>query len=332
MKYIIFGAGKTSMTLKRYFENCKLDDQIIGFFDFLGNNPFDLNYVSEEEIKNHEGKYIIGSIMADSISLMKKNAHEKFSIDLSDILEIQHVLPKIDLNDDLFLSFKNNFDNSYELYLKVLKARANFDFKYFEEMNFFKNSKDEYFKYDLIQKDDTIIDGGAFDGSTAKLFSDKIKKNGHVYSFDCSLEHILSVNKCNNISYFQNALYDEETILNFHKYEGIEAPGSFVSEKTSNIFNDFSIKSIRIDDFNANFMSSSKINFIKLDIEGAELKAILGSKEVLTKDKPNLAIACYHLIEHYWQIPQLINSINPNYTIGFDHYSNYFDGSVLYFY
>lgn len=332
MKYIVFGAGKTSMSLKRFFENCKFDDHIIGYFDFLGNNPFDLKIVTEDEILYHDGKFIIGSIMSDSISIMKKNAKEKFSIDISNIIEIQDILPKTEISEDLFVNFRNNFDDSFQLYKKVLNARANFDFNFFENMNFFENSKNEYFKYDLIKEGDIIIDGGAFDGNTAKLFSDKIKSNGHVYSFDCSLEHISTINVRKNISYFKNALYDEETILNFHKYEGIEAPGSFVSEMKSRKVDHFSVKSIPIDDFNSKFMSNSKIDFIKLDVEGAELKAILGSKHTLIRDKPILAIACYHLIEHYWEIPNLIISINKNYKIGFDHYSNYFDGSVLYFY
>ena len=332
MKYIIFGAGKTSMTLKRFFKNCKFDDQIVGYYDFLGNNPFNFNLVSENDIKNHTGKFIIGSIMHDSIQIMKQYAQEKFSIDMSNILEIQQVLPKTELNEDFFSEFKNNFDNSYQLYLQVLNARANFQFDFFEEMDFFKNHDKEYFKYDLIKNGYKVIDGGSFDGNTAKVFSKKVQENGQIYSFDCTLENILEENKSENISYFEYALYDEQTTLNFHKYEGIEAPGSFVSKKNSNIPNDYSVKAISIDDFNSKFMSSSKIDFIKLDIEGAELKAILGCKQTLIRDKPKLAIACYHLIEHYWQIPQLIISINNNYKIGFDHYSNYFDGSVLYFY
>jgi len=173
MKYIIFGAGKTSLTLKRYFENCKFDDQIVGYYDFLGNNPFNFKLVSENEIKNHTGKYIIGSIMYDSISIMKQYAQEKFSIDLSNILEIQEVLPKTLLSEDFFVEFKNNFDDSYQLYLKVLNARANFHFEFFEEMNFFQNHEKEYFKYDLIKKGDKIIDGGSFDGNTAKKFLSK---------------------------------------------------------------------------------------------------------------------------------------------------------------
>ena len=41
----------------------------------------------------------------------------------------------------------------------------------------------------------------------------------------------------------------------------------------------------------------SKIDLIKMDIEGAEINALLGAKECIRKLKPNFAIASYHIVE-----------------------------------
>jgi FkbM family methyltransferase len=332
MNYIIFGAGKTAYTIKRFIENCRLEDKVIGFYDFYNNNPFNLNIVSNSNILNHNGKFIFGTIMNDSIISMRELAKLNFGIQESEILQINEVLEEGNINFDVIQEISQNFDNTLSLYLEVIKARSSFNFNYFLENNFSENSSEEYYKYDLIKEGDVLIDGGSFDGSTAMGFSKIVGDNGFVYSFDCDLENIFPEYKRPNIKYFDFALYDSERTLNFHKYLGVESPGSFVSEITEIIDDGLIVKAISLDDFNNRIMQSSKIDFIKMDIEGAELKALQGSRNIILRDKPKLAIACYHVLEHYWEIPQLVLSIDPTYRIGFDHYSDYFDGSVLYFY
>lgn len=45
---------------------------------------------------------------------------------------------------------------------------------------------------------------------------------------------------------------------------------------------------------------------VKLDIEGAELSALWGARQTLTKHRPALAISLYHKAAHLWQIPLLL--------------------------
>ncbi len=56
-------------------------------------------------------------------------------------------------------------------------------------------------------------------------------------------------------------------------------------------------------------------NWIKMDIEGAEKEAILGAKNIIKKHSPILTIAIYHQPYDLWDIPLLINEINPNYDM-----------------
>jgi FkbM family methyltransferase len=332
MNYIVFGAGKTAYTVKRYIDNCKLDDSIVGFFDFYDNNPFNLNLLTTSDISSHRGKFIIGSIMQDSIIAMKQMASSLFNIQEEDIFQIADILSETKIDETSINELQEYFDDSFLLYQEVIAARASFNFEYFQFGNFAQNISEEYLKYNLIRSGDVIIDGGSFDGSTARIFSKIIGENGQVFSFDCDLENISSQNRLPNICYFDFALYDSQRLLNFHKYQGIEAPGSFVSEIDDLSIQGLSVKAVDLDSFNKKYMNGTRINFIKLDIEGAELKALEGAENLIIRDQPKLAIACYHLLEHYWEIPKLVLSFNPNYRIGFDHYSEYFDGSVLYFY
>jgi FkbM family methyltransferase len=53
--------------------------------------------------------------------------------------------------------------------------------------------------------------------------------------------------------------------------------------------------------------------FLKMDIQGYEIKAILGAQATLREFRPRIAIAIYHGIESYWTIPLLLKQIVPDY-------------------
>ncbi|NPA60305.1 MAG: FkbM family methyltransferase, partial [Epsilonproteobacteria bacterium] len=52
-----------------------------------------------------------------------------------------------------------------------------------------------------------------------------------------------------------------------------------------------------------------RVDYIKMDIEGAEQDAIDGAKQSIKKYKPILAICIYHKAEDWYKIPQVKNSI-----------------------
>ncbi len=65
---------------------------------------------------------------------------------------------------------------------------------------------------------------------------------------------------------------------------------------------------------------TKEVDYIKIDIEGLEEKALIGGKRVLECCKPRLNVAAYHKNEDIFSIPLLINSINPNYKIYLRHH------------
>lgn len=78
-------------------------------------------------------------------------------------------------------------------------------------------------------------------------------------------------------------------------------------------------------------LSDERITYIKMDIEGAELKALKGAEETLKRCKPKLAICVYHNTSDFWRVPQYIKSINSEYKIFLKHHSNINCwGTVLY--
>ena len=78
-------------------------------------------------------------------------------------------------------------------------------------------------------------------------------------------------------------------------------------------------KTISIDDFVAQ-NKIEKINFIKLDIEGAELETLKGAAGTIEKYKPQLAICVYHKNSDFWEIPRFLKELVPEYELYLDHF------------
>lgn len=73
-----------------------------------------------------------------------------------------------------------------------------------------------------------------------------------------------------------------------------------------------------------------KPNFIKMDVEGAELAALHGAKNIIKTFQPNMAISVYHKPEHLWQIAELIDSYNENYRFYLHSHGDFCNEIVLY--
>jgi FkbM family methyltransferase len=177
---------------------------------------------------------------------------------------------------------------------------------------------------------DIVIDAGAYFGDTALWFSKYVGKNGKVFAFE-PLEYNFKILK-NNI--IENSLNDvitpvkkgigeDEQRLNISGFGSGATTTSYESSKGE--FVDITT----IDKFvKANKIG--RVDFIKMDIEGAELSALKGAQETLKKFKPKLAICVYHKGEDIIEIPEYLISIIPEYKLYIKHNSISFYDTVLY--
>ncbi len=96
--------------------------------------------------------------------------------------------------------------------------------------------------------------------------------------------------------------YDETCQLGFEASKG--AGSSLCAEGES------VVQCVAIDDvFHDRF-----VNVIKMDVEGAEVKSLLGAEATIRKYSPNLAICVYHQPEHIWQIPFMVQEWDLGYN------------------
>ena len=68
-----------------------------------------------------------------------------------------------------------------------------------------------------------------------------------------------------------------------------------------------------------------------MDIEGSELDAIEGAKNLISLNHPRLAICVYHNAGDFWKIPQRILSIRSDYRIYLRHYTESIYETVMFF-
>lgn len=59
---------------------------------------------------------------------------------------------------------------------------------------------------------------------------------------------------------------------------------------------------------------------LKYDVEGAEMRALLGSRRTIAAFKPRLAVSAYHRAEDLFALPRLIHSLHPEYKIHLRHH------------
>jgi len=144
------------------------------------------------------------------------------------------------------------------------------------------------FGHQFIKKGDHCIDGGANQGIFSLSFSSAVGHEGKVVAvepFDyCvkNLKHNIYLNKFENIHVCQEVLYSKSGLdkrLDFTNGVGgasiVRDFGSLdnLMVKTNTVYN-------IVNKFNLN------LNFLKLDIEGAEFEALKGSIKILAKNKP----------------------------------------------
>ena len=183
-----------------------------------------------------------------------------------------------------------------------------------------------------VENGDTVIDAGACWGDTALYFAYHSGQDGRVFSYEFvprNLE-IFSKNLALNpqlsdrVSIVEHAAWNNSgQILHF----GDNGPGTSVSSVSVN--NNDAIETLSIDDL-VKVKKISRVDFIKMDIEGSELKALQGAIKTIKKHRPRLAICIYHQLIDFTEIPEFILSLDLGYRLYIRHYTIHAEETILF--
>ncbi|MFN7138874.1 MAG: FkbM family methyltransferase [Limisphaerales bacterium] len=182
-----------------------------------------------------------------------------------------------------------------------------------------------------VSPGDIVIDGGGCWGDTALYFAQLAGSHGNVYCFEFAPDN-LSILKRNlemnpllrdRIDVIKEALWDKTgDTISFDS----AGPGTTVGETAEQ---SCKVTTRAIDDF-VEEKRLDRVDFIKMDIEGAELKALQGAADTIRKFRPKLAISLYHKLEDFACIPEFLANINVPYQFFLDHFTIHQEETVLF--
>ncbi len=262
-------------------------------YDFIKDKFLKLNIKNQEALINYLKKYPYwGKIDNANYEHIHKRA--------SALRE--HIEDYVWLYEGL-----KDYRSKYVL-LAVLNNYYQFDF--ISLTNASETIYPDYFDFDLIKLDkkQVIVDAGAYTGDTiiSYINSFGIDSYDKIYAYEItpSVYEKLKENteKYPKVVCKLNAVSDKEETLHFQNNINSDSANRITSD------GEFSVEAITIDTD-----IKEKITMIKMDIEGAEQRALMGAREHIKKDKPTLLISVYHNFEDLYKIPRMIMEMNNNY-------------------
>ena len=173
-------------------------------------------------------------------------------------------------------------------------------------------------EYVIIEEGDIVIDVGANMGLFT-LFSILKRNASVVYAFEpimTTFELLDSNVRLNGVSdklkIINKGLGDIEGTFQMSISNDNIGANSMIFNRDGNKHESVSITTL--DSF-IEYESIQQVDFIKVDIEGAERLFLEGAQRTLAKFQPKLSICTYHLIDDPIVLTELILKANPNYTI-----------------
>ncbi|MFB6200002.1 MAG: FkbM family methyltransferase [Candidatus Nanohaloarchaea archaeon] len=222
-------------------------------------------------------KFDFGIIFVNVAKVYRKFIYSNFK-GVRGITKIGQILDNLAINfslKEIDAGYKYEIDG---VEIKMIKKR------HFEEI-ILKDLIQGYTKKRNIQKSDTVVDAGAYPGGFTIFAAKKgksvvalepDKKNSNI------LRENLKLNGLENVEIIEKGLWSEETELSFNSNK----EASSIDQDGKN-----KIQVTKLDNLSNKLQN---IDFVKMDIEGAELEVIRSSSEVLKSVKPFFSIAAYH--------------------------------------
>lgn len=182
---------------------------------------------------------------------------------------------------------------------------------------------DQYFEsFFELKKGEVFVDCGGFDADTTEQFCKRCPEYGQVWFFEPSPANMAKAKSrlagFHSIHFFQEGVSDQGGQLSFNPDAGSASSVSKIG--------DIKIPVTTIDD-----KISGPVSFIKMDLEGWEMKALAGAKQCILEKQPKLAIAVYHNAADFWKIPELVLSMRSDYDLYLRHYTEGWSETVMYF-
>lgn len=222
-----------------------------------------------------------------------------------------------------------NDDKSRRVYRDLLAYRSTRNRKYLRKTDV---DHDMYFAFNsrFMSGDVRFVDCGAYDGDTIRKLLRRRRgcvKSMLIDAFEPDARNYERLTKyvagihdpSVSVKTYQTGVYDITGDIAFH--------GGIEDSCRADAAGESSIPVVRLDDI---LLTGPPVSFIKMDIEGSELPALIGARDVIRADRPYLAICIYHSDADMLDIPLYLFDAHPGYRWYVRHYSWFHVDTVLY--
>lgn len=219
---------------------------------------------------------------------------------------------------DIFLTLEDG--ESRQTLLDVLRYRLTADLRHMRAYEV--RIEDQYFEDFLGLRAEVFVDAGGYDGDTTEEFCRRCPDYRRVHLFEPSPRNLAAAKVrlagCRDIAFWADGLSDCRGSATFDAEAGSASSVSSGEGET--------VRMTTLDEAVA-----EPVSFIKMDLEGWEMKALAGCERHIREDRPKLAIAVYHRAADFRDVHRYVRSIHPDYKVYLRHYTQGWSETVMFF-
>ncbi|MDE6723749.1 MAG: FkbM family methyltransferase, partial [Eubacterium sp.] len=161
-----------------------------------------------------------------------------------------------------------------------------------------------------LNNNEIIVDMGAYDGDTIREFTAYTNgKYNHIYALEPDEKNFKKLKRntkdMQGLDLYNLGAWSKKDTLTFSKKAGRNSK--------------LSAEGIPVQVTDIDSLIDDKVTLLKMDIEGAELRALEGCEKTIKKHSPKLYVCAYHRNEDMFALPMKIWDMNENYKIYFRH-------------
>ena len=174
--------------------------------------------------------------------------------------------------------------------------------------------RNQYHVYPKNIEKKVVIDAGANLG----LFSIYAAKLGakKVYAFEPVTETYIQLKRNITLNHFEKVVIPVNRALGIKRGVGKISYAYCGDCEASVELMDSSkkVQTVKITSIDEFMKKKERIDFIKIDTEGAEEKILLGAKKTIKRYKPALSFSAYHKSDDKIRLPQIVKQIRSDYV------------------